>query len=72
MIRNVAHQRAGPVDLFQQDDPNELVRKRHRREREELVRTLSHRFIEADITAAIAHGATVELDPAARALRMLG
>src|SRR4051794_39667744 len=37
VVRNVPHQRAGAVDLFQQDDASQLMRERHGRKAEDVM-----------------------------------
>src|SRR5438034_1315603 len=51
VVRNVAHQRAGAVDLFHQDHAGQLMRERHRRKGKQLVGTLANRVVEPDIAA---------------------
>src|SRR4051794_22532517 len=51
VVRNVAHQRAGAVDLFQKHYARELVRQRHRREAEELVGARANGVVEPDVAS---------------------
>ena len=51
VVRNVPHQRAGAIDLFQQDDAGQLMRERHGRKAEDVIGALPDGLVESDVPA---------------------
>ena len=49
VVRDVAHQSTGSINLFQKDDPSQLMWKRHRRQAQQEIGLIADSIREADI-----------------------